>query len=74
MALKGIREEPSMVSRRDWTRDWWDNHSRNYEIVTSEAVLDELRQGKHLKKSEVLELIQNIPLVSMELLNEEYEL
>ena len=57
-----IRKEPSMVSRRDWTRDWWDNHRHNYEIVTSEAVLDELRKGSHPKKTETLELIQDIPL------------
>jgi hypothetical protein len=36
---------PDMIARRDWTRDWWDNHRRGYLLVTSEAVLDELTRG-----------------------------
>ena len=38
-----VRSEPHRVARRQWTREWWDNRRQGYEVVTSEAVLDELR-------------------------------
>jgi hypothetical protein len=36
------RNDPDMVARTDWTREWWDHRSAAYDLVTSEAVLDEL--------------------------------
>lgn len=33
-----IRAEPEMVARRDWTRQFWDEFSGNYSLVTSIAV------------------------------------
>ena len=38
------REEPEMVAIRDWTREWWQRERGKYELVSSVAVLDELRQ------------------------------
>ena len=40
-----VRTEPEMIARQQWTRDWWDNHRSSYELVTSEAVIDELEKG-----------------------------
>ena len=61
-----IRTEPEMVARRDWTRQFWDEFSGNYSLVTSIAVLDELNRGEHPNKSKCLELIEDIPLVLVE--------
>ena len=30
--------EPEMVARREWTRDWWDNHHSSYDLAMSDAV------------------------------------
>ena len=60
------REEPEMVARRHWTRQWWDELPDEYEAVTSVAVLDELSQGDYPTKSDVLQLMENIPILPFE--------
>jgi hypothetical protein len=57
------RNEPDMIARRNWTREWWDRERGGYELVTSLAVLEELSRGSHPNKSEALELMADIPLV-----------
>lgn len=57
------REEPEMVARRAWTRDWWDGERARYEIVTGLPVLEELRQGDHPKMEEALRLMKDVPLL-----------
>jgi len=39
------RTTPDIVARRDWTRRWWAGATGRHELVTSEAVLDELGDG-----------------------------
>jgi len=39
-----VRTEPSMVARRDWIRRWFDPAIASDRIVSSVAVLDELRR------------------------------
>jgi len=60
------RQEPDMVARRQWTRQWWDFHRTFYDVVTSEAVLDELGQGDYPNRDEALAIVQSIPLLSIE--------
>ena len=60
------RTAPDMVARRDWTRDWWDNHRQGYLLVTSEAVLDELTRGDYPNKEEALLLIKNVSLLEID--------
>ena len=56
-----------MVARRQWTRQWWDNFRRDYLLVTSVAVLDELNCGDYPNKDEIVRLVSDLPLVSIEL-------
>ncbi|HVA48588.1 MAG TPA: hypothetical protein VNH11_19640 [Pirellulales bacterium] len=37
-----VRSEPEMLARRAWTRQWWDDHRWDFDVVTSAAVVDEL--------------------------------
>jgi predicted nucleic acid-binding protein len=60
------RTSPDMVARREWTRQWWDFNRAAYELVTSEAVLDELERGAYPQKEEALNLMANLPLVSID--------
>jgi len=39
--------EPEMVAMRNWTRSWWNEERDNYQVVTSDAVVDELETGDH---------------------------
>ena len=57
------RTDPDMIARRDWTREWWDNHRKYYELVTSIGVIDELERGVHPNKEEALKLIADLPLL-----------
>jgi predicted nucleic acid-binding protein len=57
------RPEPEMVARRNWTREWWDTQSRHYELVTSVAVVEELKKDPHPNQKKALSFIQDIPLV-----------
>lgn len=52
-----------MVARRDWTREWWDNHRHKFRLVTSDPVFDELERADHPCKNEKIELIRNIDLL-----------
>jgi len=60
-----IRTEPEMLARKKWTIDWWDNLSSKYEIVTSEAVIDELEKGQFPNKENALRMLDNIPLLEI---------
>jgi len=57
------RSTPDMVARHDWTRDWWDNHRHGYQLVTSEAVLDELARGEYPSKGEALLLMNDVSIL-----------
>jgi hypothetical protein len=58
-----LRPEPEMVARRQWTRQWWDEGRRHYEIVTSVAVLEELGRGQYPNQPMVLGLLAGVPLL-----------
>jgi len=45
------RPAPAIVAMRDWTRQFWDERRSDYNLVTSAAVLDELRKGGAHHKS-----------------------
>lgn len=57
------RTEPEMVSRMHWTRKWWQEYKDDYELVTSEAVLDEIRKGDFDAKNDILDLLAELPIL-----------
>jgi predicted nucleic acid-binding protein len=57
------RTEPEMVARKNWTREWWDNRSSDFECVTSISVIEELEKGTHPHKNKTLELINELQLL-----------
>jgi predicted nucleic acid-binding protein len=59
------RTDPVMVARRKFTREWWDNWREGFEVVTSDAVKDELEQGDHPEKAAKLALLSGLPLLSI---------
>ena len=54
------RVEPVMKARREWTREWWSHAPTNYQLFTSEAVLDELGRGDYPTRAECLALVQDL--------------
>ena len=61
-----IRTEADMVARKEWTRQWWNDASENYLLVTSVAVLDELSRGNFPAKEDAIELVSSLPLIPVE--------
>ena len=57
---------PEMIARRNWTRDWWDRHAHKYELVTSEAVFEELKEGDYSTKEDALALIDDLPVLEVD--------
>ena len=61
-----VRREASVVARRGWTREWWKVAPDQYDLVTSEAVLDELARGRAERSARRLALVAGIPLLPVE--------
>lgn len=60
------RSAPDIVARREWTRRWWSDAAGRDELVTSEAVLDELTNGPPGRSADWLGLIRDLPLLPVE--------
>ena len=61
-----VRTEPEMLSRKEWTRKWWDEYRHDYILVTSKAIMEELYKGDYPNKEKCIELANDIPLVETE--------
>ena len=60
-----VRTEPDMVARREWTHEWWDEHLADYDVYTSEAVIEELEGGLFPGKEDALKLVGSLPLLDI---------
>jgi predicted nucleic acid-binding protein len=65
-----LRQRPSpqvvMAARQLLTHQWWDDERANYELVTSQYVLDEASAGDPALAAERLELLDGIPLLPLD--------
>lgn len=51
------RTDAESVARRNWTQHWWDLCGGDFELVSSVAVVNELRRGTSDETAQRLELI-----------------
>lgn len=58
-----IRVEPEMVSRKNWTREWWKSFSDQYHLVTGEGVIAELEEGDYESRDDAIELLRGIEVL-----------
>ena len=54
------RSEPSMAARREWTRRWWNKSHEKCEMVTSEAVIEELSRGDFPARDDCLRRVNEM--------------
>ena len=52
-------------ARQELTREWWDNQRQDFELFTSQLVLDEAAEGEPAKASERLGLLAGLPLLDL---------
>jgi predicted nucleic acid-binding protein len=59
------RRDTDSIFRRNHTREWWDDYAADYELVTSEAVLQELRRSGYpaAKRTACLAMLEAVTLV-----------
>lgn len=60
------RPEPQMVARRQWTREWWERRRQHYDLVTSQAVLNELGRGDYPGREDALRLMADARVLLLE--------
>ncbi|MGD0090808.1 MAG: type II toxin-antitoxin system VapC family toxin [Planctomycetota bacterium] len=60
------RKGAAIVAMRGWTRQWWDEHRQNYDVVTSTAVLAELDKGNLQHREEALAMAMRLPAIAVE--------
>lgn len=62
-----LRQRPSaqvvMAARQLLTHQWWDDERGNYELVTSQFVLDEASTGDPVLAAQRLQSLEGIPLL-----------
>ncbi len=65
-----LRQLPSsqvvMAARQLLTHQWWNEERCNYELVTSQYVIDEASEGDRMLAAERLQSLRGIPLLSLE--------
>ena len=65
-----LRQRPSsqvvMAARQLLTHQWWNDERDNYELVTSQYVLDEAAAGDPVLAVERLESLNGIPLLPLD--------
>jgi len=54
------RTAPDIVARRQWTREWWSTAGDRHELVTSQAVLEELAEGRPDRSAERLAMVSGL--------------
>lgn len=61
------RRNVECISRRNWTRRWWDDQRHEYELATSLVVRGELSDPKYpeTKRRNALALVDELPLLDL---------
>ncbi len=59
------RKDAESVFKKLVTVSWWNSERDNYNVFVSELVLEELRRGRYSHKSDAIELISYIPILSI---------
>ncbi len=62
------RRSVECISRRHWTRRWWDDHRHEHQLVTSLVVRDELADPKYpdTKRRQALALLDEMPVLDLD--------
>lgn len=60
------REDIASQAQQFWTRRWWNEISSRYEIVSSDAVVNELEHPNYPNSVKALEFISPIPKLPIE--------
>ena len=60
-----MRTDPESIARMHWTHQWWNENSQKFELMTSAAVIGELRKGTSEKTSARIALLDDIEILTI---------
>jgi predicted nucleic acid-binding protein len=60
-----LRTDPESVARMHWTRRWWAEQAFNFELLSSAAVIAELRRGSSDRTQARIELLEGVELLEI---------
>ncbi len=60
-----LRTDPESIARMHWTHQWWNENSQKFELMTSAAVIGELRKGTSEKTSARIALLDDIEILTI---------
>ena len=59
------RTDAKSVARSQWTRQWWSEYSAIFELLSSPAVITELRRGSHPLVQDRIALLKDVELLDI---------
>jgi len=60
-----LRTDPESIARRNWTHQWWRENSEKSTLLTSAAVIAELRKGTSEKTKDRIALLDAMEILTM---------
>ena len=54
-----------LAANMEITKDWWESRQNSFTLYTSEAVLDEVAQGDSAIATQRLEILRDVPLLTL---------
>ena len=60
-----LRTDPESVARMHWTRQWWDSHAEQSELLSSAAVIAELERGRGDQTEARIALLSNVEMLEI---------
>jgi len=60
-----LRTDPESIARRNWTHQWWRDNATKSTLMTSAAVIAELRKGTSDKTKDRIALLDGIEILAI---------
>ncbi len=60
-----LRTDIESLARQSWTRKWWDQYADQFILISSTAVIEELRKGIGEKTQERIDLVENLEILTV---------
>jgi len=58
------RDDIQAQAMREWTREWWHIDKENAFLITGSAVITELSEAREPKRSNAIQLLENLPILN----------
>ena len=60
-----LRTDIESLARQSWTRKWWEQYAGQFILVSSTAVIEELRKGSTGKTQDRIDLVENLEILTV---------